>query len=119
MPGGLINIEYNKFMLKELKLFGSYRFDKELFSIDSNNYEDKVNDWDSKLPEFYDYYLRHHINMQYTNDSSRKSNVLLFASHPDVISFQKNIDDKFENVKYIEEKFNIAFSRYLELFPVS
>ena len=96
-----------------------YRFDKELFSIDSNNYEDKVNDWDSKLPEFYDYYLRHHINMQYTNDSSRKSNVLLFASHPDVISFQKNIDDKFENVKYIEEKFNIAFSRYLELFPDS
>ena len=32
--------------------------------------------------------------MQYTNDSARKSNVLLFASHPDVISFQKNIDDK-------------------------
>ena len=96
-----------------------YRFDKELFSIDSNNYDDKVNDWDSKLPEFYDYYLRHHINMQYTNDSVRKSNVLLFVSHPDVISFQNNIDEKFENVKYIEEKFNIAFSRYLELFPDS
>ena len=29
MPGGLINIEYNQMMLKELKLFGSYRFDRE------------------------------------------------------------------------------------------
>ena len=29
MPGGQIKIEYNKFMIKELKLFGSYRFSEE------------------------------------------------------------------------------------------
>ncbi len=29
MPGGLLGIEYNKMMLKELKFFGSYRFGKE------------------------------------------------------------------------------------------
>tara|TARA_B100001142_G_scaffold325304_1_gene378640 strand:- start:298 stop:1266 length:969 start_codon:yes stop_codon:yes gene_type:complete len=96
-----------------------YRFDKELFSIDSNNYEDKVNDWDAILPEFYDYFLRHHIYMKYSSDSARKSNVLMFASHPDVISFQKSIEEKFKNVKYIEEKFNRAFSSYSEFFPDS
>lgn len=96
-----------------------YRFDKELFSIDSNNYKDKVNNWNSKDPNFFDYYLRHHINMQYKNDSARKSNVLLFTSHPDVISFQKNIDERFESVKHIEEKFNTVFCEYLDLFPDS
>ena len=29
MPGGLLKIAYNNIMLKELKLFGSYRFGKE------------------------------------------------------------------------------------------
>ena len=29
MPGGLLGIEYNQMMLKELKFFGSYRFGKE------------------------------------------------------------------------------------------
>ena len=29
MPGGLLGIEYNKMMLKELKFFGSYRFGEE------------------------------------------------------------------------------------------
>ena len=29
MPGGILGINYNSIMTKELKIFGSYRFDKE------------------------------------------------------------------------------------------
>ena len=38
MPGGLIGIEYNKLMLKELNFIGSYRFNKEFYeAVDAIN----------------------------------------------------------------------------------
>ncbi len=43
MPGGLIEINYNKIMIKELKLYGSYRFSKEfdeaVNKINNNEYK--------------------------------------------------------------------------------
>ena len=46
MPGGNLRISYNKIMLKELELFGSYRFYKE--------FEDAVNAINNKLFKFDD-----------------------------------------------------------------
>lgn len=43
MPGGLIEINYNKIMIKELKLYGSYRFsnefDEAVNKINNNEYK--------------------------------------------------------------------------------
>ena len=46
MPGGNLRISYNKIMLKELEIFGSYRFYKE--------FEDAVNAINNKLFKFDD-----------------------------------------------------------------
>ena len=46
MPGGLLKIEYNKIMLKELRFFGSYRFDVE--------FKEAVNSINNKLFSFQD-----------------------------------------------------------------
>jgi L-idonate 5-dehydrogenase len=46
MPGGLLGVDYNKIMLKELKIIGSYRFYKE--------FKEAVNSINNKLFKFKD-----------------------------------------------------------------
>ena len=55
MPGGLIGIEFNKIMLKELNFIGSYRFDKE--------FKEAVNAINKNIFNFSDM-LTHKFNLE-------------------------------------------------------
>jgi len=101
----------------------SQRFDLELFTLDSINYDSKILEIENNNNKgFLDYYLKNHIGMIYDNDSIKKSYLLTFISHPDVVSFQSNIQNKFDsivNLKNYEKKIKSSFEKYLSLFPDS
>ena len=100
----------------------SQRFDLDLFTIDSINYDLKILEIDKDNKGFLDYYLKNHIGMIYDNDSIKKSHLLTFISHPDVLLFQSNIQNKFDSIINLEtytEKIKSTFGKYLSFFPDS
>ena len=84
----------------------SERFDLNLFLLDSSNYDKKLLEWEEENKGFLNYYLQNHIGMYYDNDSVKKSHLLTFVSHPDVLEFQKNIQENFVDLDIYNEKIN-------------
>ena len=113
----------NQDNVKQVNLeIDSQRFDLELFTIDSINYDLKILEIDNKNKGFLDYYLKNHIGMIYDNDSIKKSYLLTFISHPDVVLFQSNIQNKFDSIINLEsynKKIKSTFGKYLSFFPDS
>ena len=100
----------------------SQRFDLELFAVDSINYDSKILEIEINNKGFLDYYLKNHIGMIYDNDSIKKSYLLTFISHPDVVLFQSNIQNKFDSIINLEtynKKIRSSFEKYLSFFPDS
>ena len=97
----------------------SERFDLNLFLLDSSNYEKKLLEWEEENKGFLNYYLQNHIGMYFDNDSVKKSYLLAFVSHPDVLDFQKNIQENFVDLDIYNEKIKAAFSKYLSIFKDS
>lgn len=95
------------------------RFDTELLTINDSNFEEKWAIWKNNLEDLPKYYFNAHINMVLTNDSVRKSNILAFVSHPDVINYNHSINHHFSDLDEISELFNTVFGRYIHYFPDS
>ena len=53
-----------------------YRFDKNFYKINDENYDKQLNQIESKFPGLTDYYLTNHIAMINSNDSIRRKNIL-------------------------------------------
>lgn len=112
----LIFLVLNSCVTQDKTEIKSERFDLNLFLLDSSNFDKKILEWEEENKGFLNYYLQNHIGMYYDNDSVKKSHLLTFVSHPDVLEFQKNIQENFVDLDIYNEKINAAFREYLNIF---
>ena len=96
-----------------------YRFDKNFYKINDENYDKQLNQIESKFPGLTDYYLTNHIAMINSNDSIRRKNILSFTSFSGVVLLQNKIDNYFTNTKEISNKINESFGIYKYHFPAN
>ena len=92
------------------------RFDQMLFSLNSDNFDDKWKRWNNNLDSVPFYYFKFHIGMDMDSDSI-ELDILRFVNSPIVLEYKTSIDNKFEDLDGIESSFNNIFIRYKQLLP--
>jgi hypothetical protein len=93
------------------------RFDKQFHSITELNYNVKLGELESEFPQLLDYFISDVMYIPLSNDSIKRSNIVLFNDNTDVIDFNKEINESYPDVKEISDKLNFAFGRFLFHFP--
>jgi hypothetical protein len=94
-----------------------FRFDKQFHSITELNYNEILGELESEFPQLVDYFISDVMYIPLSNDSIKRSNIILFNDNSDVIDFNKEINKSYPDVKEISDKLNPAFGRFLFHFP--
>ena len=111
----------NKRIDKPAKSINVYRFDQELFSIDSLNIDIKLSEWGDLTHDFIDYYYRDVLEIEGFNYDKTKEQILFGLHNQDL--FQQNkiigssIEKEFKDFNNLVRSLEDVFRRIHALFP--
>ena len=101
--------------LEDKKDLAVYRFENSLFSVNSDNIDDKQIIWNENLGIFVNYFNDFLFNN--SNDTILQKSVIDFVNHPDMREVYDSINKNFNDFSLYENQINHAVANYNYLIP--
>jgi gliding motility-associated lipoprotein GldB len=93
------------------------RFEKDLFSIDQNNYNASLDSLQQEYPAFYPIYFSRIVGFGQVKDSTYRIITRDFINNADLKMLYHDCDSIYANFDGISRNLSLAFGRYQALFP--
>ena len=94
-----------------------FRFDRQFHSINELNYNEILGALESEFPQLVDHFISDLMFIPLSNDSIKRSHIMLFNSNTDVIDFNKEINKSYPDINNLSDEIDLAFGRFLHHFP--
>jgi hypothetical protein len=86
------------------------RFEQDLFQVDTANYTNYVHELEKKYGDFLPLYLREIIGLIGFNDTTiAQDTLMLFIKHPEVLEMYDTVQQKYSDLKWLEQDLTDAF----------
>jgi len=93
------------------------RFEKDLFAIDSSNYQGQLAQLQQKYPNFYSLYTDELLSLRTNPKMSKEEQLLFFVKNKDIKALYDSCQFKYNDFNSLEQSYSTAFKYFKYHFP--
>lgn len=93
------------------------RMEQDIFSINRNNVSEKTKEIAANYGPYFNTFITSIINNGGTNDTSYNNKILMFVNDKDMKEVYQNTQEKYSDIKTLEDEFSEMFKHYKHYFP--